>query len=461
MSKHAIWLLTYPAHYQPITETGINRVFQTRECYSTRLDDAARCALVHLANLADENDVKLLCGSLRIPEYRAEPFAKNKVARNTLVHHVAFKTLVQHKANGNPNYFQWPENAVPGLLTVVAPPEPRKIIPAKARQIWLIRYAASVASITDKTVNNYGLIKASECYTTKLDAQTKCTLLHLTVRAADTAIKRFLVFVSVQGTIEASFTKDKQGLQNLRDHAVFTAFTQHKTDQNPELEQWCEQGITGLLSSVHPALPRKRKITSQPSGQPPAKKGPAKCIHGRRKNLCKPCGGIGICTHGNIKYRCRECKGKAICSHGHLKYYCAACNPCPHKRTKRNCAACNPRLVCKHKLLRAACKTCNARRNCSHDRVRALCIQCKEKKTCVHNKLKRCCQECKAAKLTKRNARTICAHGNYSRRCQECKAVRLAARQICEHGNCPRKCKACKAASAVNHENRVFLEDQQ
>ena len=39
------------------------------------------------------------------------------------------------------------------------------------------------------------------------------------------------------------------------------------------------------------------------------------CPHGRRKTICKECGGKGICTHGCDKYFCKECGGKGICPH--------------------------------------------------------------------------------------------------------------------------------------------------
>ena len=33
------------------------------------------------------------------------------------------------------------------------------------------------------------------------------------------------------------------------------------------------------------------------------------CPHGRRRSLCKECGGSGICEHGRQRSRCKECGG--------------------------------------------------------------------------------------------------------------------------------------------------------
>ena len=32
------------------------------------------------------------------------------------------------------------------------------------------------------------------------------------------------------------------------------------------------------------------------------------CPHGRRRTLCKECGGGSICEHGRVRYQCKECK---------------------------------------------------------------------------------------------------------------------------------------------------------
>ena len=42
------------------------------------------------------------------------------------------------------------------------------------------------------------------------------------------------------------------------------------------------------------------------------------CSHGKRKHMCKACGGSALCGHGRIKRQCRECHdgGSYFCRHG-------------------------------------------------------------------------------------------------------------------------------------------------
>ena len=55
-------------------------------------------------------------------------------------------------------------------------------------------------------------------------------------------------------------------------------------------------------------------------------KGPTKrrrlCIHGRRPNVCRDCGGSSICEHGRRRSACRECAYSNICSHGKRRSLC-------------------------------------------------------------------------------------------------------------------------------------------
>ncbi len=48
-------------------------------------------------------------------------------------------------------------------------------------------------------------------------------------------------------------------------------------------------------------------------------------MHGRRKQICKECGGKSLCSHGRRKYICKDCGGKGICVHGRRKYICKEC----------------------------------------------------------------------------------------------------------------------------------------
>ena len=69
-----------------------------------------------------------------------------------------------------------------------------------------------------------------------------------------------------------------------------------------------------------------------------------KCEHGRRKDQCKVCCGVGICIHNRLKHRCKDCGGVSICIHNRLKHRCKDCDGvsiCHHNRIKLVCKLCN------------------------------------------------------------------------------------------------------------------------
>ena len=49
------------------------------------------------------------------------------------------------------------------------------------------------------------------------------------------------------------------------------------------------------------------------------------CPHGRRRSVCKECGGCTICEHGRVRSVCKECGGASICEHGRERYRCKEC----------------------------------------------------------------------------------------------------------------------------------------
>ena len=49
------------------------------------------------------------------------------------------------------------------------------------------------------------------------------------------------------------------------------------------------------------------------------------CPHGRRRSVCKECGGSGICEHGRQRSQCKECGGSSICEHGRQRSGCKEC----------------------------------------------------------------------------------------------------------------------------------------
>lgn len=50
-----------------------------------------------------------------------------------------------------------------------------------------------------------------------------------------------------------------------------------------------------------------------------------RCEHGRRKAMCKECGGTQVCKHGVNKFHCIPCEGKHICVHKRQRFKCAEC----------------------------------------------------------------------------------------------------------------------------------------
>ena len=68
-----------------------------------------------------------------------------------------------------------------------------------------------------------------------------------------------------------------------------------------------------------------------------------KCIHDKRKQQCKDCGGSSICIHDKRKSTCRECDGSAICIHDKFKSHCRICGGgsfCIHDKRRSDCREC-------------------------------------------------------------------------------------------------------------------------
>ena len=49
------------------------------------------------------------------------------------------------------------------------------------------------------------------------------------------------------------------------------------------------------------------------------------CPHGKKRDRCKLCGGMGMCVHGRLKSECKDCGGSGICIHGRRKVTCKEC----------------------------------------------------------------------------------------------------------------------------------------
>jgi hypothetical protein len=67
------------------------------------------------------------------------------------------------------------------------------------------------------------------------------------------------------------------------------------------------------------------------------------CPHGRRRSVCKECGGASVCEHGRHRPKCKECGGSQICEHGRIRSSCKECGGasiCEHGRERRRCKEC-------------------------------------------------------------------------------------------------------------------------
>jgi hypothetical protein len=158
------------------------------------------------------------------------------------------------------------------------------------------------------------------------------------------------------------------------------------------------------------------------------------CPHGRRRSICKECGGSGICEHGRVRRQCKECGGSSICEHGRQPSNCKECGGsgiCEHGRVRSTCKECGGSQICEHGRRRSKCKECGGASICEHGRERTTCKECGGSQICEHGRRRSKCKECGGA--------SICEHGRVRSRCKEC-----GGGSICEHGRERSKCKECK-----------------
>ena len=67
------------------------------------------------------------------------------------------------------------------------------------------------------------------------------------------------------------------------------------------------------------------------------------CPHGRKRYICKECGGGGLCEHGRRRSKCKECGGSGLCEHGRERSRCKECGGsgmCEHGRRRSQCKEC-------------------------------------------------------------------------------------------------------------------------
>ena len=49
------------------------------------------------------------------------------------------------------------------------------------------------------------------------------------------------------------------------------------------------------------------------------------CMHEKRRDKCKQCGGVGLCQHFRVRNQCRDCNGSGICIHQRRRSRCQEC----------------------------------------------------------------------------------------------------------------------------------------
>ena len=104
------------------------------------------------------------------------------------------------------------------------------------------------------------------------------------------------------------------------------------------------------------------------------------CEHGKKKSICRECGGSSFCEHNKRKAHCLDCGGSALCKHNKLK---------------SRCRECGGSAFCKHNKLKTHCRECGGSSLCKHNKQKAQCLDCGGSSFCKHNKWKSRCQDCK------------------------------------------------------------------
>jgi hypothetical protein len=166
-----------------------------------------------------------------------------------------------------------------------------------------------------------------------------------------------------------------------------------------------------------------------------------KCEHGRRKSICKDCGGSQICEHKRIKSTCKECVGGSICEHGNIRCKCIDCGGsqmCSHGKEKKFCKDCNGKHICEHGKRKNICIACHGSQICEHGRRKNTCRECGGSQICEHGKRKTHCKVCGGS--------VFCEHEKQKSHCKECGGV-----SICEHGRRKSICKICGGFEICQH----------
>lgn len=118
-----------------------------------------------------------------------------------------------------------------------------------------------------------------------------------------------------------------------------------------------------------------------------------KCIHGRRKAICRSCDGIAFCEHNKQKQYCISCAGVSICAHNKRKDRCLACGGtsiCEHGKQKYLCPACGGTSICEHGKQKHVCRECDGASICLHNKRKQQCKLCDDSQKITINRMIKC-----------------------------------------------------------------------
>jgi hypothetical protein len=182
----------------------------------------------------------------------------------------------------------------------------------------------------------------------------------------------------------------------------------------------------------------------------------SKCEHGKRKTICKECGGSAICEHGKERFYCKDCNGAGLCQHNKIKYSCKECGGgkriCEHGKYKTICKECGGSAICEHGKRRTICKECGGSAICEHGKHKNTCKECGGSAICEHGHIKTSCINCGCVHgLIKRYCKecggsALCIHDKRKTNCKECNGS-----VICEHGKEKYYCKECGGSQICKH----------
>ena len=98
------------------------------------------------------------------------------------------------------------------------------------------------------------------------------------------------------------------------------------------------------------------------------------CIHGKRRDKCKHCGGLGLCQHFRVRSECTDCHGRGMCIHNRRRTRCQECKQaqisvqqsktlCPHKHRADVCSENPEKDICHDRRGPSPCAESAARKD--------------------------------------------------------------------------------------------------